>query len=145
MSEIREELEKIKNPQNIYGALYASGPYTLMKFFKRDSTVNQIIEAGTEVVPLIAEELEKKGWKLNKITLSCYAYILQKVDLKSAVRILKPFFHRAVDNPDPFFVYFIAHALRQSLKLRVNPKDPLYSRGELLETLEMIKKVRESE
>jgi hypothetical protein len=96
-----------------------------MKFFRKDPTVNRIIKAGPEVVPLISEELEKNRWELNKITLSCYAYILQKIDLVSAVRILKPFFPQAVENPDPFFVHFIAHALRQGLGLRVDPVDPL--------------------
>ena len=111
-----------------------------MKAFKRDSTVCRLVKFGPKVVPFIEEQLKENADKLDKITLSCYAYVLQMVDLESAVRLLSPFFAKAVENPDPFFVYFIAHALRQNLKLRVTLIDPHYTRGELLETLEIMKK-----
>ena len=140
MSEIREMLEKIKDPNNICYAMYASDSYTLMKAFRRDPIVSRLIELGPEVVPFVERQFKENTDKLDKITLSAYAYVLQSVDLESAVRVLAPFFAQAVENPDPFFVYFIAHALRQNLKLRVAPIDPHYTRGELLETLEIIRK-----
>jgi|GEM_PF-1997665 hypothetical protein len=139
MTDYRKEIESIKNPENIQEAIYASGPNALMKAFKRDPTVGRLIEGGRKVVPLIAEEIEKNGLKLDEITLSCFAFILQKVDLDSATKILKPLFIQAMKEPNPFFVNFAAHALRQGLRLPVKPSDPLYTRGELLETLERVK------
>ena len=44
-------------------------------------------------------------------------------------------------HTDPFFTNFAAHALRGALRLPTKPTwDPLYSRGELLETLDVIQK-----
>lgn len=138
MEEIHKNIEKIKNPENIDEAIYASGPNSLMKAFKKDLTVNSLIKGGPETFSIISREIEKNGLELDKITLSCFAFILQKIDLDSAVKVLKPIFIEAMKNPDPFFVNFAAHVLRQGLKLSVNLSDPLYSRGELLETFEKI-------
>ena len=43
-----------------------------------------------------------------------------------------------MEAPDPFFVYFPAHALRKDLRLPVDPSGPHQGRGELLETLDRL-------
>ena len=138
MSKYHEEIERLKDPTNIKEALYASGPYTLMKAFKNDEIVSDLIKGGREVIPIIAEELKENSLELNEITLSCFAYILGKVDPDSGAEILKPLFIEAMKSPDPFFVNFAAHVLRQNAKMIVKTNDPLYTKGELLETLERV-------
>jgi len=134
-----KEIEVIKNPENIREAVYASSPYVLKKAFENDLTVNRLIRAGQKVVPLIAKELEANGLKLPEITLACFAYILQEVDLKCASEILKPLFAQATEKPGPFFVHFATHSLRQAVKLPVKFPDMAYTKAELSETLEQIK------
>jgi hypothetical protein len=138
MADYRKDVARLKKPENIKDAVFASGPYTLMKVFEADPTVNRLIKGGGEVVPLIAAELKKNGMRLHEITRACFAYILQRVDLEASVKILKPYFVRAMKKPDPFFVHFAAHALRRQLRLPVKPADPLHSRAELLDTLDKI-------
>ena len=140
MPDYSKAIKKIKNPENIHEATYASGPYTLMKAFHNDSTVKELIKGNQKVFSLIAKELKKGGMELNEISRSCYAFILQKIDLDSSVEILKPMFIKAMKAPDPFFVHFAAYTLRQHLKLPVKPSDPLHTRGELLETLERLER-----
>lgn len=137
MADYSKDIEMLKNPENIKEAVYASSPYVLMKVFENDPIVRRLIRAGREVVPLISKEM-KKGLKLPEITLSCFAYILQKVDAESAVKILKPLFARTIDKPRGFFTNFAAHALRQALKLPTKPLEVVYTKNELLETLERI-------
>ncbi len=138
MIDYGKKIEKIKNPENIRGALFASSPYVLKKAFEKDQTVINLIKGGREVIPPISEELEKKGLELPEITLACFAYILYKVDLKSAVKILKPLFTQAVEKPGPFFVNFAAHILRQGSNLPIKPLELVYTRDELLEVLKVI-------
>ena len=138
MSEYSKEIEKVKNPKNIREALYASSPYTLKKAFENDQTVLRLVKAGHKVAPLIAEELTKNGLELNEITLSCFTYVLHKVDPESVVTILKPLFAKAMENPGAFFVYFAAHALRQESSLPIKPLELNYTKAELLETLKKI-------
>ena len=140
MADYRKDVARLKKPENIKEAMYANGPYTLMKAFEADSTVNRLIKGGGEVVPLIAAELKRNGMKLHEITRSCYAYILQQIDLETSAKILKPYFVLAMKKPDPFFVHFAAHALRQKFRLPVKPADPLHSRAELLDTLDRLKR-----
>lgn len=140
MVDYRKEIEKIKNPENIHEAVYANSPYVLMKAFEKDQTVSRLIRAGAKVVPLISEELEKNGLELPEITLACFAYTLQKINIESAIKILKPLFAKAVERRGPFFVNFAAHSLRQAVKLPIKPLEMAYTRAELLETLDLIKK-----
>lgn len=138
MSSYREDIERLKNPKNIREALCASSPYTLRKAFENDETVLHLIKAGREVTPPIFEELEKNGLTLNEITLSCFTYIVHKIDPKSAAKTLKPLFAEAMKNPGAFFVYFAAHILRQENNLSIKPLQMDYSRAELKETLKRI-------
>jgi hypothetical protein len=142
MTDYRKDIDRIKDPENINEAVYASSPYVLRKAFESDRSVVRLISAGREVVPLISKEIEKHGMKLSEITLSCYAYILQKIDLEAALKILKPLFAKAIKNPGPFFVNFSAHALRQKVNLPIKPLQILYTKAELLETLEVINKLK---
>ena len=142
MPNLSDDLGKIKNPKNIHEALFASGPNGLMKAFERDPIVNQVIKYGSKAVPLIEEILKEEGDQLHEITLSCFAFILENMDIKAAAKILTPHFIRAMKDPEPFFVHFAAQVLRRKLRLPYKPRDPYYSRGELLETLEMVKRRR---
>ncbi len=126
----------IKNPENISEAVYASSPYVLRKAFENDPNVRSLIKAGREVVPLISKELEKNGLELHEITLACFAYILHKVDVKSAVKILKPLLAQTIERPGPFFVNFATHALRQESKLSIRPLEMVYTKAEILEILD---------
>ncbi len=138
MPNYRQAIQKIKNPENIHEAVYASGPNALMKAFLKDRTVQLLIRGRSKAFPLVARELEKGGMELDEITRSCFAFILQRIDLASAAKVLQPLFVEAMKAPDPFFIYFASHALRQHLALPVDPSDPLQSRGELLETLDRL-------
>jgi hypothetical protein len=140
MADYRKDVARLKKPENIKEAIYASGPYTLMRAFEMDQTVKRLIKGGDEVVPLIAAELKKNGLRLHEITRACYAYILQKIDLETAVKLLKPLYVRAMKKPDPFFVHFAAHALRRKLGQTVTLSDPKYTRIQLFETLDRIKR-----
>lgn len=40
MSDFQKDIEKIKNPQNIREALFASGPTTLMRALEKDPTAS---------------------------------------------------------------------------------------------------------
>jgi hypothetical protein len=133
----REDIKKIKAAINIREALCASSPYTLRKAFENDETVRHLIKAGREVAPLLSEEF-KEGLTLNEITLSCFTYILHKVDPDLTVKILKPLFAEAMKNPGAFFVHFAAHILRQESNLSTKPLQMDYTRAELQETLKRI-------
>lgn len=142
MSNLSDDLEKIKNPDNIHEALFASGPNGLMKAFERNPIVNRIIKYGSKAVPLIEKILKEEGDQLHEISLSCFAFILENVDIKAAAKILIPHFTQAMKDPEPFFVHFAAQVLRRQFRLPYKPRDPYYSRGELLETLDMVKRRR---
>jgi hypothetical protein len=142
MTDFHEDINSLKNPKNIKEALFASGPSLLMRAFEKDQTVMRLVRGGAKVAPLIAKELEKNGMKLDTITLSCFAYILQKVDPAIAAKVLKDLFIKAMKCPDPFFIYFAVHALRQNLKLPFKPHDPEYTYGELQETLAWVERTQ---
>lgn len=143
MNDFQKYIETIKNPKNIREALFASGPQVLMKAFQKDPTVTKLIRGGLKVVPLISAEIKERGLKLDPITLACFAYILEKIDLKTATIVIAPLFIQAMKKPDPFFIYFAAHILRQNLKQRFKVNDPEYTFGELQETLIWIEQMGE--
>ena len=136
MTSYSKDIERIKDPENIHEAVYASSPYGLMTTFENDLTVRRLINAGHEVVPLIEKELKENWINLHEITLACFAYILQKVDLESAAKILSPVFVQAIKQPGPFFVNFAAYPLRKVFKLPTKPLGDTNTQTELLETLE---------
>jgi hypothetical protein len=109
-----------------------------MRAFERDPTVQRLLKGGNTVAGMVAEQVRQHGRSLDEITLCCYVYILQKLDVQVAAETVRPLFPDAVKQVDPFFVNFATHVLRDALRLPMNPLDPLYSRGEMLETLERI-------
>ncbi len=143
--DLEKEIEKIKNPTNIREALYASGPSVLMRAFELDPTVKVLIRSGSKVVKLIASEIKKSGLKLDPISLSCFAYILQMISPDIAATIVRPLFIEAMKKPDPFFVYFAAYILRRDMKLPTVPNDPEYTYGELQETLAWVERLERTE
>jgi hypothetical protein len=147
MSELKleREIKKLKNPENIKEALYASGPAVLMRAFELDPTVKMLIRSGSKVVRLIASEIKKNGFRLHPISLSCFTYILQMISPDIAATTVRPLFIKAMKKPDPFFVYFAAHILRQDMKLPTVTKDPEYTFGELQETLAWVERLKRTE
>jgi len=133
-----QEIERLKNPENIKEAVYASSPDGLRRAFENDSVVGRLVRAGEKVVPLIGEQLERSGLELHEITLACFAYILHQVDSKSASRILEPFFVKAMEQPGPFFVNFAAYPIREVAKLTTKPLGETHTSAELSETLDNI-------
>jgi len=144
MPNYQKDIKKLKNPENIQEALYASSPYVLIKAFQHDPTVKRLIKSGSRVIPYILKEIEKNGLKLHEITLSCYAYILQNTDRESTVKGLEKPFSLALQNPGPFFVHIAAHALRQCYKLSIKPLKVVYSQAELQETIGHIKQFKQT-
>lgn len=142
---LERKIQKLKKPENIKEALYASGPAVLMRAFELDPTVKALIQSGSKVVRLIASDIRKNGLALHPVSLSCFTYILQMTSPDIAAATVRPLFIKAMQTPDPFFVYFAAHVLRQDMKLPTAPKDPEYSFGELQETLAWVERVKRTE
>ncbi len=134
MNEWTKDLRNIHDPKNIKEALYASGPSVLQRAFEKDPGVTRLLRAGSKVAPAISAELEKEGLKLNPITLACFAYILQRTDPALAAKVLGPLFLKSLQQPDPYFMYFAAHALRPQMNLPSRPDDPDYTFEQLQET-----------
>jgi hypothetical protein len=140
MNEYVIGIEAIKDPENIREAVYASSPRVLRVMFENDPIVRRLIDAGKKVIPLIEKELRDNGLDLHEITLACYAYILQKIDEKSARRILTPYFLWAMEKPGVFFVHFAAAPLRKATKLKKIPLGVTLTMKELNATLKSIKR-----
>jgi hypothetical protein len=140
MASYQDDIKKLKDPNNINEALFASSPYVLRKAFERDPIVQRMIRGRQKVVPLIIAELTKDGLALDDITLACFTYILEKVDPKALVAVLPSLFENAVDSPEPFFVHFAAHTLRHHLlDLPVEATGITYTQAELVQTLKLLK------
>jgi len=133
MNDMREDISTILDPAKIKNAHLASSPYVLRKAFKADPTIRRLIENGEKVISLIAEET-KKGERLNEITLSAFAFIVESVKPEVAAEIFGDLFREFVKKPGPYFVHFAAHAIRSGLKLPVKTLEIVYSREELIET-----------
>ena len=131
MYDYKKDLEKIKNPENIREAVFASSPYVLRKVFENDVIVRRLINVGQDVAPLITEELKNNNEKLHEITLSCFAFILQKVDPPSAKKVLKPLLTKAMKRPGPFFVHFTAHSLLENMNLPLSREKMTFTKDEL--------------
>lgn len=139
-AEYKKDIEKLKNPENINEAVYASSPYVLRKAFDSDETLHHLIKGGSGVIPLISEEMQKNGTNLSDITLAAFAYVLEKIDAKEGVRYLEPIYAKSLENPGPFFVNFAAHAINIGSGSEIKPMGAVYSKPELLEALEVAKR-----
>ena len=133
MANLRKDIVALKDPSNIKKARLASSPYVLQKIFAAEPIIQRLIRAGEKVVPLITEQTSGAK-KLDEISLSAYAYILEKVKADAAPKVLGAQFRKAVEKPGPFFVHFAAHAVRTGLRMPVKPLEMVYSPAELVET-----------
>ncbi len=139
MADVRKDIATVSDPLKIKKALLASSPYVLRKIFASDPTVMRLVSAREQALSFISEKM-KEDTKLSEISLAAFAFIVENVDARSAPRIFGKRFRKAVENPGPFFVHFAAHAIRIGMKRPVKPLEMVYSRAELLETLELIPK-----
>lgn len=137
MADVRKDVETVSDPLKIKKALLASSPYVLRKVFAGDPTIMRLVSAREQALSYIAEKM-KDDARLSEITLAAFAYIVESVDASSAPKIFAKRFRKAVEAPGPFFVHFAAHAIRVGMKRPVKPLEMVYSRAELLETLEYL-------
>lgn len=141
MTSYQDDIKKLKDPDNIKEAGFASSPYVLRKAFERDPVVQRVIKGRQKVAPLLIAELKQNGRELDEITLACFTYILEKVDPTAISDVLTPLFEAAVDSPGPFFVHFAAHAMRQHmLNLPTEPAGTTYPQAELVQTMKLLDK-----
>ncbi|MCD4708623.1 MAG: hypothetical protein K8S62_12895 [Candidatus Sabulitectum sp.] len=85
-----------------------------------------MISAGERIIPLIQDEVSKAD-QLDGITLAAFAFIVESVRAEAAPEIFRKVFRKKVEDPDPFFVHFAAHAIRSGLRLPVKPLEMHYS------------------
>ena len=135
MPDYTAAVDRLKDPANIKEANCASSPYLLRRVFAGDATVRGLVKAGPAVVEPIARTVAREGRRLPEISLAAYTYILEQVDRKAVVRIMKPLYEARMARPGPFFVQLAAHAFRESLGLSVRPLLVSYDQAELAETL----------
>ncbi len=134
-STTKDDISRLKTPENIVDALHASSPYVLRKAFERDPLVQRLFKSGNEMYAEVEAEIHQNASKLDEITLACFAYLLEQADPNRVVRCLGAPFKEAVHHPGPFFVHFAAGALKRALKLAPAeaPKGMEYGRGQQLE------------
>lgn len=135
----RKEIEILKNPSNIHEAFFASSAKVLTFAFESDPHVTSVIRAGRKALPLIAEEIKQHGAELNDISLSCFAYILQKIDAAAAAEILWPIYQKTIEKRLFFASTFVAHAMRKGMGLPVKDREFFYTQAELRETFDIAK------
>jgi hypothetical protein len=136
--DLKEKIEILKKPELIKEALYASSPTVLESVFDEDVNVKAVIGAGLESVALIEKEIKKNGTKFHDITLSCFAYILMKINISSAVKILRTVFPKIARRPGSFAAMFMARTLRMTMNLPVDPKELFFTEEQLNETVNRI-------
>lgn len=138
MPTLPEDLARIKNPDNIHEARFASSPYVLRKAFERDEAVQRLIHAGRAAAPLIMQELRSAG-PLDEITRACLVYILEQVDGAAVPQTVAPLLRADLARPGPFFAPFATHALRNAARLPNAGAAKLeYSPAEVREALDAI-------
>lgn len=138
MPNLQKDLTILHDPASIKKAALASSPYVLRKIIAADPIVKRLIAAREKIIPLITEEIRKSG-RLDEITLSAFAFIVESVKVEDAPRILGGIFRKSLEKPSPFFVHFAAHAIRSGLRLPIKPLEIVYSEAELIETQNMIR------
>ena len=139
---LKSEIEKLKDPLNIHEASFASSAKVLTFAFESDPNVMSIVRAGQKALTLIAEEIKQHGAELNDISLSCFAYILQKIDATAAVEILWPIYQKTIEKHLFFSSTFVAHAIRKGIGLPVKDREFFYTQAELQETYDITKAQR---
>ncbi len=132
---LKAMIELIKQPEKIKDALYASSPTVLGFVFDEDPNVRALIGAGPEATSLIEQEIKQYGPDLHEISLSCFAYILTKINVRTAAQILRPVFPKIADRPGSFAAMFVANALRSVKNLPVDSRELYFTPDQLRETL----------
>jgi hypothetical protein len=135
---LKARIDLIKQPGKIKDALCASSPTVLGFVFDEDPNVRALIGAGREVIPLIEQEIKQHGPDLHEITLSCFAYVLTKIDVHAAAQVLRPLFPKIADRPGSFAAMFVARALRMERNLPVSSQELFFTPDQLRETLRSI-------
>jgi hypothetical protein len=135
MPKYQKEVQKLRNPENIKEAVYASSPYVLRKAFLADPTVQKLVQAGPAAVADIKQEFAAGADKLSDITLACLAHILSQVAPAEGAALLAPVLRKTMDKGGPFFKHFATHLLRQEVRLPVRPLEMVYRREEMQEVL----------
>jgi hypothetical protein len=135
MPKYQKAVQKLRNPENIKDAVFASSPYVLRKAFQADPVVQELVREGPPVVADIERELAARADKLPDITLACLAYILSQVAPADGAKLLAPALRKALDEGGPFFKHFATHLLRQEARLPVRPLQIFYRREEMIEAL----------
>ena len=138
----KREIEILKDPLKIHEACFANSAKVLTFAFESDPLVQSVIKAGRKALPLIAEEIKQHGAELNDISLSCFAYILQKIDAAAAAEILWPIYRKTIEKRLFFASTFVAHAIRKGMGLPVKDREFFYTQAELRETFEIVKAQR---
>jgi hypothetical protein len=136
---LNELIALIRKPEKIREALYANSPAVLEFAFRDDPNVRAVIAAGRDALPVIEQELRSNGAKLHDISLSCLAYILSKIDVKEAARMLRPLFPKVAEQPGSIAAIFIARPLRLDRNLPVGAGELYFTPEQLRETLNSIK------
>lgn len=138
MPSLSEDLARIKNPDNIHEAHFASSPYVLRKAFERDEAVQRLIHAGRAAAPLVIQELRAAG-QIAEISRACLVYILEQVDGAAVPQAVAPLLRADLARPGPFFASFATHALRNATRLPNAGAAKLeYSPAEIREALDAI-------
>ncbi len=136
--DLQSRIELLIQPERIKDAFYANSPMVLSFVFEDDPNVRAVISAGDEVIPLIEQEIKQHGSDLHEISLSCFAYILTKINVHIAAQILRPVFSKFADRPGSFTAVFIAYALRMDKGMPVNSRELSFTPDQLRETLRTI-------
>lgn len=130
-----KEVQRLKNPENINEAVFASSPYVLRKAFLADPTVQKLVRSGPAVLADIKQEMSAEASQLSDITLACFAHILSQVAPVEGAAFLAPELKKVADKSGPFFATFGTHLLRHAAQLPVRPIEMNYRREELKEVL----------
>jgi hypothetical protein len=132
---LKERIEVIKQPEKIKNAFYANSAAVLGFAFDEDPDVQALIAVGEEAIPLIEQEIRENGADLHEISLSCFAYVLSKINVHKAAKILSPLFPKIVDRPGSFAAMFMARTLRTEKNLPVSSRELFFTPEQLRETL----------
>jgi hypothetical protein len=135
---LKARIELIKQPEKIKDALYANSPTVLSFAFEEDPNVRALIGAGNEAIPLIEQEIKQNGSDLHEISLSCFAYILTKINVRAAAQILRTVFPKIAERPGSFAAMFVAYALRMEKDLPVGSWELFFTPDQLREMLRSI-------
>jgi hypothetical protein len=130
-----KDVQRLRNPENIKEAVYASSPYVLRKAFMADPTVQKLVRAGPNAFDAVKHEFAARGDKLPDITLACLAYILMQIAPAEGAALVAPVLRRQVKKGGPFFKHFATHLLRQEAQLPLRSLEMVYRREEMQEIL----------